>query len=53
VALFIGGRLVTDLFTTWPVLREVARLAVLAVIGAVIYGGMALALFGKDWWVRK
>src|SRR5437763_1576664 len=53
VALFVGGRLVTDLFTTWPVLREEARLAVLAVIGTVIYGGMALALFGKDWWVRK
>jgi putative peptidoglycan lipid II flippase len=30
-------------------LRDEARLALLAAIGAVVYGGMVLALFGRQW----
>ena len=31
------------------VLRDESTLAVLAVIGAVVYGGVVLALFGRQW----
>jgi len=49
VALFVGERLVANLFAGWPTLRSEATLAVLVVIGSVVYGGVVLALFGKQW----
>jgi hypothetical protein len=33
-------------------LRDEATLAVLAVVGAIVYGGVVLALFGSDWLAR-
>jgi putative peptidoglycan lipid II flippase len=48
-ALYFGERPVSDLFAHWPALRAEATLAVLAVIGAVVYFGVVLALFGKQW----
>lgn len=49
VALFFGERIVDSLFATWPALRAEASLAVLALVGAVVYFGIVLALFGKQW----
>ena len=48
-ALYFGERLVSGLFAGWPALRAEATLAVLAVIGAVVYFGVVLALFGQQW----
>jgi putative peptidoglycan lipid II flippase len=48
-ALFLGERAVAGMFADWPALRDAATLAALAVIGAVVYFGIVLALFGKDW----
>ena len=48
-ALYFGERPIADLFVAWPTLRAEATLAVLAVIGAVVYFGVVLALFGKQW----
>src|SRR5262249_44402894 len=36
-------------FASWPSWREGSTLAVLAAIGAVVYGGIVLALFGPRW----
>ncbi len=47
--LLVGERPVAGLFAEWPALRAEATLAVLAVIGAVVYFGIVLALFGKQW----
>jgi putative peptidoglycan lipid II flippase len=47
--LYFGERPIADLFAHWPALRAEATLAVLAVIGAVVYFGVVLALFGKQW----
>ncbi len=40
---------VASLFARWPVLRAEATLAVLALLGAAIYGGAIAALFGREW----
>jgi len=40
---------VASLFSAWPRLRDEASLATLAGIGAVVYGGMVIALFGPQW----
>ena len=37
------------MFADWPALRDVATLAVLAAIGAVVYFGIVFALVGKQW----
>jgi putative peptidoglycan lipid II flippase len=47
-AIALGARLVPGLFAKWPALRAESTLAVLAVIGAVVYFGVVLALFGKQ-----
>jgi putative peptidoglycan lipid II flippase len=49
VALFFGQRAVTPMFADWPAFHDVATLAVLAVIGAVVYFGIVFALVGKQW----
>ena len=49
VALVVGERPVAALFAGWPALRAEATLAVLAGIGAVVYFGIVLGLFGKQW----
>jgi putative peptidoglycan lipid II flippase len=48
-ALWLGQVLVADLVHDGVALRDEARLALLAVTGAVVYGGMVLALFGRQW----
>ncbi len=49
VALYFGERAVARVFAGWLVLPDVAMLAALAVIGAVVYFGIVLALFGTQW----
>jgi putative peptidoglycan lipid II flippase len=40
---------VASLFSSWPRLRDEASLATLAGIGALVYGGAVIALFGPQW----
>ena len=49
VALFVCERPVAGLFAHWTTLRDEATLLVLGVIGVVVYGGVVLALFGREW----
>ena len=49
VALWLCAAPVAHLFADWQRLRDVATLALLAAIGAVIYGGIVLILFGRGW----
>jgi hypothetical protein len=47
---------VAALFSAWPTHGDEATLAVLAAVGALVYGGMVLALFGPQWlaaWRRR
>jgi putative peptidoglycan lipid II flippase len=49
IALLIGERIAAALFGGWTTLRDEATLALLAIIGAVVYFGIVLALFGRQW----
>ena len=49
VALWIGQGLAARLLHDGVALRDEARLALLVAIGAVVYGGVVLALFGRQW----
>jgi putative peptidoglycan lipid II flippase len=49
LVLWFAARPAADLFAHWPSLRDEATLAVLVVLGAIIYWGMVLALFGRQW----
>src|SRR5215204_5820709 len=40
---------VLALYRSWPRLREEAALATLAIIGALVYGGLIAVLFGRQW----
>ena len=48
-ALWLGQILATRWVHDGVALRDEARLALLAALGAVVYGGMLLALFGRQW----
>lgn len=48
-ALWLCQATVAQAFDGWRHLRDVATLAVLAVIGGGVYGGVVLALFGRRW----
>jgi putative peptidoglycan lipid II flippase len=52
LVLWLAQRPVLDGFASWRGLRDLMGLAVLAAIGAVVYGGMVLALFGPQWLAR-
>ena len=49
VTLWLCEGPVDHLFADWQRLRHVATLALLAAIGAVVYGGILLAQFGPRW----
>jgi putative peptidoglycan lipid II flippase len=51
VALFLGDRLAKSLFASWATLHDEATLALVAVIGGVVYFGVVAALFGRQWLV--
>lgn len=48
-ALWLGQILAAHLVHDGVALRDEARLALLMAIGAVVYGGVVLALFGRQW----
>jgi putative peptidoglycan lipid II flippase len=52
LVLWLAAAPVAGLFAGRTSLRDESTLAVLAVIGAAVYGGLVLALFGKDWLAR-
>ena len=49
LALWFAQRPVTDFFRTWQALRAEATLGTLAVLGLLVYGGLVIALFGRQW----
>src|SRR6202045_882808 len=49
VVLYVVEGPVTSVFSTWPRLRDEATLASLAGIGALVYGGVVIVLFGPQW----
>ena len=49
IALFVCQRPVADLFAHGATLRDEATLLVLGVIGVLVYGGVVLLLFGRQW----
>jgi len=48
-ALWFARAPVAALFAGWPRLSEEATLALLTVVGGAVYGGVVLALFGREW----
>ena len=49
LVLFLAAPLVASLLWSWSRFRSVAELLVLAALGGVLYGALALALFGRRW----
>lgn len=49
LVLYLAQSPVASLFQSWSRLRDAATLTVLAVIGALVYGGAVIALFGRQW----
>ncbi|MFL6798042.1 MAG: murein biosynthesis integral membrane protein MurJ [Xanthobacteraceae bacterium] len=49
IVLWLGQRPITSLVAAWAWPRDIAALALLAVIGGLVYFSIALALFGKKW----
>ncbi len=49
LVLWLAQAPVAALFAQWTTLRDEATLATLAAIGGVVYGGVVLALFGREW----
>ncbi len=55
-ALYLAQGPIQSWLSSWPRLRDETALAALAGIGAVVYGGAVLALFGPQWlaaWRRR
>ena len=49
LVLWLVQRPVADMFVSWATWRDESALAVLAAIGGVVYFGIVLALFGRQW----
>jgi putative peptidoglycan lipid II flippase len=49
LALLIADPIVTRLLSSWPRFRNESELALLALIGGLVYGGLVLVLFGRRW----
>lgn len=47
IVLWIGERVCAALFADWTALKDEAMLTTLATLGAVVYGAMVLAFYGK------
>jgi putative peptidoglycan lipid II flippase len=49
VALFVGERALQNFVGAWTSYRDELMLAVLVVIGTLVYGGAVIVLFGREW----
>jgi len=49
LALLIADPIVTRLLSSWPRFRNESELALLALIGGLVYGGVIIVLFGRRW----
>jgi putative peptidoglycan lipid II flippase len=49
IVLAIAAPVVTAMLSSWPRFRDESALAVLVGIGAVVYGGLVVALLGRRW----
>ncbi len=49
LALLIADPIVTRVLSSWPRFRNESELALLALIGGLVYGGLVLVLFGRRW----
>jgi putative peptidoglycan lipid II flippase len=49
VALLIADPIVTRLLSSWPRFRTESELALLVLIGGLVYGGLVVVLFGRRW----
>jgi len=49
IALWLCHQPVVPWLSTWQGPRDLAALAIIALIGATVYGGIVLVLFGRDW----
>ena len=49
LVLLIADPLVTRLLSSWSRFRNESELALLALLGGMVYGGLVLALFGRRW----
>src|SRR5262249_5422988 len=49
IALWLCHRPVVHWLSSWQGPRDLAALAIISLIGATVYGGIVLALFGRDW----
>ncbi|MGC2124775.1 MAG: hypothetical protein WA652_18150, partial [Xanthobacteraceae bacterium] len=49
IVLLVADPVVTRLLSSWSRFRSESELALLAVIGGVVYGGIVLVLFGRRW----
>ena len=49
LALLIADPLVTRLLSSWSRFRNESELALLALLGGLVYGGVVLVLFGRRW----
>ncbi|MFZ0610167.1 MAG: lipid II flippase MurJ, partial [Xanthobacteraceae bacterium] len=49
VALLVADPIVTRLLSSWSRFRNESELALLALIGGLVYGGAVLVLFGRRW----
>ena len=48
-ALWFGDNAIPGLSQSWMTLRDEGRLALLVLIGALVYGGAVIGLFGRKW----
>jgi putative peptidoglycan lipid II flippase len=49
IVLLIADPVVTALLSSWSRFRDESELLLLALIGGLVYGGLALVLFGRRW----
>ncbi len=49
LVLAIAAPLVTELLSSWSRFRDESELALLMLLGGLVYGGLVLALFGRRW----
>jgi putative peptidoglycan lipid II flippase len=49
LVLILADPLVTSLLSSWSRFRSESELVLLALIGAVVYGGLVIVLFGRRW----